>query len=138
MKLLIVGLATLGSISVFAHPSDQEPLANIGIGSEISVLSNINIPPNAKSVKLGVNCQLTILKIENFDRVLSAGTQLVIRETGSNADRTWLYLNDYDSFRFHCRSHQHDPDFRHRETIGEFKNEGEGIFTVRLASPKPL
>ena len=62
MKLLFVGVLSLLSLSGIAHPLNSDDLYKVGVGSEIEVLKDLNIPPYSKKVVLG-----SLLKNTQYD-----------------------------------------------------------------------
>lgn len=90
MNILFFLLLTFFSLSLLAHPDEKEPLSNIGVGSALIALADINVPPNTISVVLGRvlkddhehSCQLVLKQTAAYDRVIKAGRMLRIITTG--------------------------------------------------------
>lgn len=132
MKKILLGILALGCTSAFAfHPDDQERLFNIGTGTKIKVLKDINIVPNARRIKLGRHCHIELWDEKQFDRVLAADSILkVVGSAGHYPDADVLYLDNMSIKYIYCTL----VDDK-RPTIELFKNETVEVFEITLADP---
>jgi hypothetical protein len=140
MKKLVIGILALVSMSSFAfHPEDTDLVRNIGIGTKLKVLKDINIKPNDWSISLGENCVLSMKKGEPFDRVLSKSKVLTITKLVldryfqanrfETVNRVGLMIDNVNIDAIVCDR---------ETTIGDFKRETEKYFEVTLADPKEI
>jgi hypothetical protein len=134
MNKTLIALLALGSISTSAfafHPGDDEHLTNIGVGTTLTVLKDVNITPNNDQVALGDSCALFLKKTRDFDRVLAAGTELEILRTFKSArGGAFLLVNNKNIQSIYCLFINEA-----KPTIGAFKKDTQSIFEVKLADP---
>lgn len=159
MKKIMVGLLALGSISSFAHPGDKSPISNIGVGSKLVVVKDINIEPNIQKIdsKSG-SCSIIMKNVSDEDRVLRSGTELIIKKTMlvDYVSET-ITTNRYDITDFYKRKEILYVDNNEIESIScskkfstpykynlnsvtliQFKNDFVDLIDVELAEPTEI
>lgn len=85
MKKLLAVLFILNSFSIFAfHPGDGDFIFQIGVGTKLKIVNDINVVPNTDRVRIGQSfCYIKFNQPESFDRVLKAGKELTILKTAT-------------------------------------------------------
>ena len=80
MNKILVAVLSLVSVSSFAfHPEDSDLLKNIGVGTKIRIIQDINFKPNHEYIQIGDSkCRIHVKQVKKFDRVLKAGKELVV------------------------------------------------------------
>ena len=159
MKKLLVGLLALASLSVFANDTYWTPISNIGVGSKLIILSDIEIEPNIRKVqsKSG-SCSIIMKESSNQRRVLRSGSELIIKETRLVDYIAKKYItNRYDKTDFYQRKELLYVDNNEIESIScskkfrtpykynlssvtliQFKNDFDDMLQVELAEPKEI
>ena len=80
ISVLIVCL--LPSISQAFHPGKEDNIVNIGVGSTLKLLKDVNLPPNQRSSffkeysEIG-NCLFFVNEVVNYDRVIQKSTAIL-------------------------------------------------------------
>lgn len=138
------------------HVQDSDPLQNIGRGVKLVLKKDLNIKPNMayysfSFLKEGAwdEGSLYITNVENFDRVLAAGTtfeidDIVISEMEAPGQKVTGYVKIYfkDSTKLktlYIYTHDYYPvqgSTYNFISVGQFKKFLQEIFTV--VQPKPV
>ena len=127
MKILLAGLLTFGSLTAFAfHPGDNDRVVDIGVGTKLTVLRDLNLIPNKDRFRFKELCSLRIASAKNFDRVLAVGSVLKITNTIHYANTDIIEVDNANIAGISCKP---------GTTIGDFKSETQGIFEIKLADP---
>lgn len=152
MKSFIIALV-LVSTSAFAHPTDNDPIDSLGIGTKIKVLKDLNIVPTGYGVILGSEvekqCYFQVKNIVDYDRVIQANTiyKVVSIKTKREApicpywetdcydglNSSFIHKVELDSSEISitCR----DNNSYSGVSIGEFKRMSAGKIEVKFADP---
>jgi hypothetical protein len=132
MKKLVIGLMAIVSVYAFAfHPGDKERLIDIGTGTKLKVLKDVNIIPNKVKIALGDRCFLHVNEAKDFDRVLAEDSVLtVIRTTGTYRDADVLIVDNKNINSIYCLNRDGK-----RPSIGDFKEDTKEALEVKLADP---
>lgn len=144
MKKILVAVLSLVSVSSFAfHPEDSDLLKNIGVGTKIRIIQDINFKPNHHYIEIGdSNCNIHVKNVKKFDRVLKAGKELVVVDTNGDerlSNGAYKQVLDVDNLHIRsitCNSYKTKRHgFNASATIGYFKEATSGILEVELANP---
>lgn len=144
MKSLLLALMLLATVSAFAfHPGDNQRLNDIGTGTKLNLLTDVNISPNMDYASLGGKCFMKLKKKVDFDRVLKKGTQFTITKIDQESIDNGVAFVDVDGIRVNNQN----IDFifcggislrEKKATIGDFKENTRGILEIVLADPQEI
>lgn len=90
-----VFFALLGLViatETMAHPKETDSLSKVGVGSTITILTDINVPPGERVINFKADryrnsfkeCFIRFTQFAEFDRVLPAGRVLNIKKVKLN------------------------------------------------------